>query len=207
MSNRFLVFFLVALALPNGASAQGDSVKGQAIATTVCAACHGPDGNSPIPANPRIAGQPAAYIAKQLADFQASGGKDAARASAFMSPIVANLSKEDMLNLGAFFSQQKAGISGTTDRRLAETVQKLYRGGDTARGIPACSSCHGPTGAGIAAQFPRIGGQHASYIETQLLAFRSEARKNDPAGMMRSIATKLRDQEIKALGQFAAGLH
>jgi len=191
-----------ALVLAEGApAAKADPAKGQSLASTVCAACHGPDGNSPIPQNPSIAGQHASYLYKQLSDFKAGRRKNA-----IMAGIVAALSDEDMRNVAAHYSTQKPRPDTAKDRTLATAGQKLYRGGDSDTGVPACSGCHSPDGAGIPAQFPRLAGQHGDYTTVQLQSFRSGDRGNDPNGMMRMIAARLSDKEIAALADYIAGL-
>ena len=172
----------------------------------VCAACHAQDGNSVAPANPKLAGQFSEYLYKQLRNFKAHGGKKAERQSPIMAGMVANLSDADMKNLAAYFSEQKLKPDVARDKNLAAIGQKLYRGGNAATGVVACAGCHGPTGAGIPIQYPHIAGQYAEYVETQLKAFRSGARANDPGGMMRGVAARMTDNEIKAVAQYVAGL-
>ncbi|MGE5386467.1 MAG: c-type cytochrome [Betaproteobacteria bacterium] len=188
------------------APAKGDPEKGKAIAATVCVACHGADGNSIIPANPKLAGQGEAYIFKQLKNFKAADGKPAARVNPIMAGMAAPLSEDDMRNLAAWFSQQKQTPAAAKNIQLVSAGQKLWRQGDFKRGIPACAGCHGPTGAGLPAQFPRLGGQFQDYTEAQLKAFRQGERANDPEHMMRDIAAKLSDADIKAVTDYAAGL-
>jgi len=191
------------------ASAPGfaqDAAKAQGIANQVCAACHAADGNSTGPANPKLAGQHPEYINKQLSDFKAQGGKKAARENPIMSGMVANLSADDMKSLAAYFSTQKLKPAAATDKDLASAGQKIWRGGNPGAGVPACAGCHGPTGAGIPAQYPRVAGQFAEYLVTQLRAFRDGARANDPNGMMRGVAGRLSDRDIKAVAEYAAGL-
>lgn len=184
-----------------------DIAKGQALAG-VCAGCHGVDGVSSVPNQPNLAGMSSQYVAKQLKHFK-TGQRD----NAVMKGFAANLSDADMKALGAYYASQKGRTIGTKDEKLAKTAEKLYRAGDAARGVPACAGCHSPTGAGIPALYPRIGGQHAEYTLAQLTAFRSGARggasKEDanPTGkMMATIAAKLSDAEIKALAEYTAGL-
>lgn len=189
------------------APAKPDPAKGQAIATQVCAACHANDGNSPLPANPKVAGQIPEYLAKQLANFKPQGGKKAERESPIMAGMVANLSDADMKNIAAYYASQKLKPAAAADKELAALGQKLYRGGKTSDGgMPACSGCHGPAGAGMPSQYPRIGGQFAEYTEAQLKAFRAGTRANDPNGMMRGVAEHLNDREIRALAEYVAGL-
>jgi cytochrome c553 len=182
-----------------------DPAKGQTIAQ-VCSACHGADGNSAQPANPNLAGQHADYTAKQLANFRPQDGKPAERQNPIMAGMVAALSADDMRNVAAWFESQKPQPRAARDPKLAKLGQTLYRGGVAARGVAACTACHGPTGAGIPAQFPRLAGQFAEYTATQLKAFRSGERGNDPNRMMRSIAERLSDQDIAALADYIAGL-
>lgn len=187
-------------------TAKGDPAKAQQTATTVCAACHGADGNSPIPANPNLAGQHAQYIFKQLQDFKPQGGKEAARKNPIMSGMAAPLSEDDMRNLAAYFDTQKPNPGTAKSAELAERGERIYRGGIADKGVPACAGCHSPNGAGIPAQFPRLAGQHAQYVEAQLKAFRSGTRANDPNGMMRDVTARLEDEDIRALAQYISGL-
>ena len=183
-----------------------DLAKGKAIAETVCVACHGVDGNSPTSANPILAGQGSEYLFKQLSEFKASGDKPAVRNNPIMAGMTAALSTEDMKSLALYFSQQKINPATSTNEKLVATGKILWRKGDFDRGVPACAGCHGPTGAGIPAQYPRLSGQYAEYTETQLKSFRSEERSNDPEKMMRTIADRLSDKQIKALADYIAGL-
>ncbi|MDX9706246.1 MAG: c-type cytochrome [Azospira sp.] len=203
---------LLAAALNAHASEQAapkaDPLKGKEIAETICVACHGPDGNSPDPANPNIAGLGADYIYKQLTNFKApdDGSAPALRESPIMSGMVAALSNEDMRHVAAFFSQQKQTPAAATDETLIGEGKKLWRQGDFAKGIPACAGCHGPAGAGLPAQYPRLAGQFPQYTEDQLKKFRSGERANDPEKMMRMIADKMSDRQIKAVSEYATGL-
>jgi cytochrome c553 len=183
-----------------------DAAKAQSIAAQVCAACNAADGNSIGPANPKIAGQIPEYLHKQLVDFKAHGGKKAARENAVMAGMVANLSEADMKNLAAYYSGQKLKPAAAADKDLAALGQKLWRGGNAQTGVPACAGCHGPTGAGIPAQYPRVAGQYSEYLAAQLRAFKEGGRANDPNGMMRGVAARLSDREIKAVAEYASGL-
>lgn len=186
--------------------AKVDIAKGKHIATQVCAACHGADGNSTIPTYPKLAGQIPEYLVKQLHDFKATGGKPAKRANAIMTGMAATLSDADMRDVAGYFGSQTLKPAAAGDKALAAKGEKLYRGGDAETGVPACASCHGPGGAGIPTEFPRIAGQWPQYVEAQLTAFKSGARANDPNGMMREIASRLSPQQIKAVAQYVAGL-
>src|SRR5262245_1738979 len=183
-----------------------DAAKAQGIAAQVCAACHAADGNSIGPANPKIAGQHPEYLGKQLADFKAQSGKKPVRDNPVMTSMVANLSDADMKNLAAYFAGQKLKPASAADKDLAAAGQRVWRGGNAQTGVPACAGCHGPTGAGIPAQYPRVAGQYSEYIAAQLKAFKDGARANDPNGMMRAVASRMSDREIKAVAEYAAGL-
>lgn len=189
----------------DGATPKADPAKGEQIATQVCAACHGPDGNSTAPVNPKLAAQHPAYLQKQLADFKVTdGAKAAARPSPVMGAFAAPLTDQDMLNLSAFYSAKQFKPSAAKNKDLVVLGRDLYRGGIAEKGVPSCAGCHGPTGAGIPSQYPRLGGQFAEYTETQLVAFRSGGRGNNAA--MTTIAARLSDREIKALSDYIAGL-
>jgi len=183
------------------ATAAGDAAAGKAASAT-CAGCHGPDGNSVNPEWPKLAGQGAPYLVKQLHNF-----KDGDRKNATMAPMAMGLSDQDMENLAAYFSDQ-AMSQGAADKSLVELGEKIYRGGNAASGVAACIGCHGPNGAGNpAAKFPRLAGQHAKYVENQLHAFKSGERNNDAGKMMRNIAGKMTDKEIQAVASYVQGLH
>lgn len=183
-----------------------DAAKGQVIAGQVCAACHATDGNSQIPANPKLAGQFYEYLHKQLLNFKPQGGKKAVRDNAVMAGMIANLSAADLKDVSAFYASQKLKPAAAKDKELAALGQKLYRGGNAATGVAACAGCHGPAGAGMPAQYPRIAGQFPEYVETQLKAFRAGARANDPNSTMRGVAARMTDREIQAVSEYAAGL-
>lgn len=187
-------------------AAKPDLAKGAQVANQVCAACHAADGNSTIPANPKLAGQFPEYLHKQLANFKAQGANKAQRESAVMAGMVAGLSDGDMRNVAAFYASQKQRPAMAASKELAAQGQKLWRGGNAATGTAACAGCHGPDGAGIPSQFPRLSGQFAEYVEAQLKLFRAGGRANDPSGMMRGVAARMTDQEIKAVAEYAAGL-
>lgn len=188
------------------ATGQPDLAKAKQTAEQVCGACHGVDGNSQIPANPKLAGQHAEYLFKQLKNFKSDGGKPAERANPVMAGMAAMLTDDDAKGMAAYFASQTLKPESAKNTATIELGQKLWRAGDLKRGIPACAACHGPAGAGLPAQFPRLSGQFADYTEAQLRAFRAGERANDPAKMMRTIALKMTDPEIKAVSDFAAGL-
>lgn len=202
-----LLFAALSLANPAWANptsapaAKGDPAKAQKIVNDVCGACHSTDGNSTSPAYPVLAGQHPEYIAKQLGEFKAG-----ARKNAIMAPNVTNLSADDMLNLAAYFSAQQPKPRLAKDASLIAEGQKIFKGGNAGSGVPACASCHGPAGSGIPVQFPRLAGQHAKYVLSQLKNFRSGDRANDGGKMMQVIARKLTDREMKAVAEYINGL-
>lgn len=177
-----------------------DLAKGQTTSTNVCAACHTADGSRGSPANPIIQGQHPEYLVKQLTEFKA--GK---RQNAVMSGMVAALTEDDMKNVAAFYASKTAKPGFAKNKATVELGEKIYRGGIADRQIPACAGCHSPNGAGMPAQYPRLGGQHADYTEAQLVAFRSGTRKNSVP--MTGVAAKMNDREIKAVADYIAGLH
>jgi len=185
---------------------KADPAKGQATASTVCAACHGADGNSVVPANPKLAAQIPAYIEKQLHDFKAADGKEPARKNPIMSGIAAGLAPETMRDVAAFYGTQRLKPEVAKNKELVAIGQKIYRGGIADKGVPACAGCHGAKGDGLPTQYPRLAGQFSDYTEAQLKAFRTGERSNDPNNMMRVVAAKLTDQEIKAVSDYIAGL-
>jgi cytochrome c553 len=197
----------VAAAQAPTAPAKVDLTKAQQIATQVCAACHGADGNSPTPANPNIAGQHAEYITLQLAHFKAG-----IRVNPVMQAMAANLSDADMKALGLYFSQQQPKGLTAKDAALVKAAQRIYRGGDAATGLPACAACHSPTGAGIPKNYPRIAGQYADYSYAQLKAFKLGERGADKEGkdvngrIMGTIAERMTDTQMKAVADYLAGL-
>jgi cytochrome c553 len=176
-----------------------DPAKGGAIATSVCAACHTIDGSRGAAANPIIQGQHPDYLVKQLAEFKAGR-----RENPIMRPIASALSDADMKNVAAFYASKQPKPGFAKNKELVSLGEKIYRGGIADRSVPSCAGCHGPTGAGIPAQYPRLAGQHADYIDAQLAAFRGGARRNNPA--MSAIAAKMNDREIKAVADYVAGL-
>ena len=185
---------------PAEAAAKPDPAKGQAISAQVCGACHTADGSRGSPANPILAGQHAEYLLKQLQEF-----KSGKRKNAIMNGMGSTLSDDDMKNVAAFYSGKNAKPGFARNKDTVKLGEKIYRAGIAEKAVPACAGCHSPDGAGIPAQFPRLGGQHADYAEAQLVAFRSGARANNAP--MSAIAAKLSDAEIKAVADYVAGLH
>ena len=176
-----------------------DLVKGEASFTAVCASCHGADGNSAIPGNPKLSQQHPEYLVKQLQEFKA--GK---RKNAVMQAFASALSDEDMRNISYWAASKKVKTGFAKDKELVALGERIYRGGVADRQIAACAGCHSPTGAGIPAQYPRLSGQHAEYVATQLTNFRDGIRTNSL--QMNQVASKLNDREIRALADYIAGL-
>jgi len=193
---------IVYATLAQGASpapaAKPDLERGKQIASTVCVACHGADGNSPVPANPILAGQHADYLAAQLAAY-----KSGARANPIMAGMSAALTPEDMRNVAAYFSQQVPKPSAAKDKTLATRGQQIWRGGIRQGNVPACAGCHGAAGAGIPTQYPRLAGQYADLTLAWLKAFASGGRAN---AVMAPIAAKMSEADMKAVAEYAAGL-
>ena len=200
----FYIFVLLSISPYIFADNHDDSLEleqAKKIVTNLCIACHGIDGNSPLPANPNLSGQHAGYITKQLMQF-----KNGERDNAVMKGMVANLTEQEMINLGSYFEQQKQNLLFAKSNGENSLGEKIYRAGVATKGLPACASCHGPAGHGIPDLYPRLNSQHAAYTISQLNAFRLETRMNDNAMMMRTIAQKLTDKEMNAVADYIQGL-
>ena len=178
---------------------KADPAKGQQLAAA-CGACHTTQDNSRgAPANPILQGQHPDYLVKQLVEF-----KSGKRQNAIMAGMSAALDVEAMKHIAAFYGAKPPVPGVAVNKGTVGLGERIYRGGIVAKGVPACSGCHSPNGAGIPAQYPRLGGQHVEYSEAQLLAFRSGARSN--SAQMTAIAAKMNDAEIKAVADYMAGL-
>ncbi|MFZ6654259.1 c-type cytochrome [Undibacterium sp. TJN19] len=207
----------VAYANEEAKPAKADPVKGEALYTNgdaakgiaACASCHGAAGNSTIVANPKLAGQHDAYIVKQLSEFAAG-----TRANATMSVFAKAMTADDIKNVAAYLTVQKAKPGAAKNKDIVELGKQIYRGGIAEKNVPACAGCHSPNGAGIPAQFPRIAGQHQDYTIAQLTGFHNGARKDGAkiagarvnSAQMMTIASKMSDDEIKAVADYVAGL-
>lgn len=206
MKKLALALSVVIAAISSSAYAEGNAEAGK-TKIVVCSACHGMDGNSMIDMYPKLAGQHATYLEKQLHDFRSAaqtGGKDG-RMDPIMAGMSIALSDQDILDISAFFASQ--AIQGTEVKDIPAEGEKLYKGGDVARGITACMACHGPDGKGAAqAGFPSLAGQHTNYIKIQLTKFRESGRHNDLNGMMQDVAKKLTDSDIDALSKYISNL-
>lgn len=177
---------------------KADPERGKQVAATVCAACHGPDGNSPTPANPILAGQHADYLAAQLAAY-----KSGTRANPIMAGMAAALTPEDMRNVAAWFAQQAPKPAAAKDKGLALRGQQIWRGGVRQGNVPACAGCHGAAGAGIPTQYPRLAGQYAELTYGWLKAYASGGR---PHPVMAGVAARMSDADMKAVAEYVAGL-
>ena len=193
-----LVYACAAAAAASAAVSKPDLERGKQIATAVCAACHGADGNSAASANPHLAGQHGDYIAAQLAAF-----KSGARPSPVMQGMAASLTPEDMRNVGAYFEIQKPAAAVARDKALAMRGQQIWRAGIKSTGLPACAGCHGAAGHGIASQYPRLAGQFPELSVGWLKAYASGGR---PHAVMGPVAAKLSENDMKALAEYIAGL-
>ncbi len=188
-------------------TAKPDLSRARQIVEQVCAACHGVDGNSAASANPSLAGQVAEYTTRQLRHF-----KEGVRVNAVMQGMTAALKPEEMTALGVYFSQQKPTLQTARDATTVVKAQALYRAGDAGSGLPACSSCHAPNGAGLPKNYPRLSGQYADYTYAQLKAFKSGERGADKDGkdsngkVMSAVAQHMTDAQMKALADYTAGL-
>ncbi|KIF80298.1 c-type cytochrome [Noviherbaspirillum autotrophicum] len=197
----------IAYAAEENKAPKADAAKGEALYSTgdnarnipACVACHGAAGNSTIAQNPKLAAQHDTYIVKQLADF-----KTPQRNNPVMSSIANGLTEADMKNVAAYLDKQAAQPGSAKSKETVEFGKKIYRGGIAEKNVPACAGCHGASGDGIPAQFPRLAGQHQEYTAAQLTAFRAGTRKNSP--QMTTIAKRMSDEEIQAVADYVAGL-
>jgi cytochrome c553 len=198
MNHRLLLITLASLLVPNLGSASEVTDAG------VCAACHGADGNSVNPLWPKLAGQHASYIASQMEAF-----RDGTRQDPLMSAQAQGLSDEDILAYAQFFAEQPLRVGAAPDdAELVAQGERLYRGGNATRGLPACIACHGPNGRGNpTAGFAGIGGQHGGYVAKALREYAAGTRTTDPESMMRNVASLMTDREIQAVAAYVQGLH
>ena len=200
-----LVSSFILIMLVFSSAYASDAKKGAALAQGLCAACHASDGNSVIPSNPILAGQHYSYLKNQLNYFQVKEGENKAkRENAVMLGIASGLSSDDIDNLSAYYSQQKIKPSYASNIELAKAGEVVYKAGDDVRGIPSCSSCHGPRGLGVPGQFPRISGQHATYTASTLKSYKNGSRANN--NQMMEISSRLTEGQINALAEYLAGL-
>ena len=203
---------LAALVLAAGAAVaapKADIAKGKEVATTICAACHAADGNSGIAMYPKLAAQHTGYIYRQTLDIKE--GKRTHGSAAVMKPMVMNLSEQDILNVSSFYSKQQPKPGEANPKQNDPVLGgKIYRGGLVDKKIPACMSCHGPSGAGIPGggteivAYPRLGGQHMAYVVDQMKAYKTGQRKN---AIMEDIAKRMTEEELNSVANFIQGLH
>jgi cytochrome c553 len=202
MTAKFAALTLVAVFGWTGSVHAAGTVEAGQAKAAACMACHGMDGNSANPEWPSLAGQHSSYIVKQLKHFKAGE-----RQNVLMAPMAMILADQDMEDLAAYFSAQKRTATGETEPSKLQLGKKIYLAGIASKAVPACSGCHGPSGSGIAgAAFPRIGGQHAVYTALQLRNYKSGARATDPNSMMRTITSRLTDEEIDAVASYLQGM-
>ncbi len=199
----FVLMFLTGFTVTSYANEVKEDASGmnEAVQTaeTICAACHGKDGNSAISLNPKLAGQHQEYLLKQLKNF-----KSGSRANVVMSGMVANLTEDDMKSLADYYAGQQLNLGKAKTNGAGSLGEEIYRGGIAATGVPACAACHGANGQGIPKRYPRLAGQHADYTQQQIKIFRTGERDNAP--MMKTIATKMTDAEMAAVADYIQGL-
>ena len=200
--NKLFVSLLLTLGISGLAHAAGDAAAGQGK-IAMCSACHNADGNSMVPNFPKLAGHGERYLLKQMRDI-----KSGARPVVEMTGMLDAMTEQDLADIAAWYASQK-GTIGAADPALVEHGEALYRGGKLVDGVPACTGCHSPNGEGLdLAVYPKLNGQHADYIAKQLTDFREGDRTNDGDAMiMRSIAAKLSNKDIKALSSYINGLN
>mgnify|MGYP005812512813 CR=1 FL=1 len=189
----------LALLLGLSAARADDLKRAEEIVQGKCFVCHGADGESSSPVFPRLAGQHARYVERQLADY-----KSGRRKSSAMQPMVEDLSPADFKALGLYFESRKPQAHAVADPELAQVGRFIFVRGNPYSGVAACGTCHGPTGGGTET-LPRLAGQHAQYTENQLKAFNKRERTNDNA-VMHAIASKLSELELKAVAAYLSGL-
>lgn len=182
----------------------GDATAGQAK-SAVCAACHGPDGNSTVLMWPKIAGQGKEYLVKELIEYRK--GQQGPRFDPNMFAMTQALSDQDIADLAAYFADQTMS-PGSAKADLVALGQKIYRGGNPDTGVPACAACHGAKGEGNElARFPKLSGQHADYTLDQLKKFKAKTRTDDPNQIMEDIGQRMSEDEMKAVSSYISGLH
>ena len=202
-----ITFFSNAWANEEKAPTAADPAKGSTLYSNgdasrgvlACVACHGAAGNSTITQNPKLAGQHAAYLQKQLHEF-----KGPTRNNAVMTGIAKALGEDDVRNIAAYLEQQKPAPGAARNKNTVDLGKKIYRAGIAEKNVPACAACHGPNGAGIPAQYARIAGQHQDYTVSQLTNFRTGSRTN--SAQMTAIGKRMSDEEMQAVADYIAGL-
>ena len=196
-----IIVFYSFTAIAETKLSSSELVSTKKIINNLCIACHAIDGNSVVSVNPKLAGQHAAYITKQLNNF-----KSGLRENVVMAGMVASLTEKDMINLGYYFSEQDILLSAAKENGVGSLGENIFRAGIKSKGVAACASCHGPSGHGIPDKYPRLNAQHSEYTLAQLNSFRLELRKNDPDSVMRTIAQKLTEQEMRSVSDYIQGL-
>ena len=197
-----LLFTVLLSTLSAVVFAAGDAAAGKNKALA-CGGCHGMDGNSMVPTFPKLAGQGEKYIVKQIADFKTN----TSRQDAMMIGMVAALSEQDAMDIGAYYASQKLANAAPAAQDKLARGREIYKGGNLQTEVPACQGCHGPTGAGNpGAGYPQLGGQYMEYTMKQLQAFKTGARSNDDRSLMRNVLDRMTDDEIEAVSQYIASL-
>jgi cytochrome c553 len=186
---------IVAATLPAGAWATPLAERLQ-----LCSGCHNPDGNSVIPENPKLSGLDAEYIIRQLHDF-----KSGSRKSPVMGSIIPMVQEKEFEALAAYFHKQKPTLGSAVDAKLAAQGKEIYDEGIVGSAVPACSGCHNEDGSGTE-KYPRIAGQHSAYLVQQLLSFKSGERSNDSKAVMRAVAKRMNEKEIRAVAEYVVTL-
>lgn len=199
---RLLLTLGAALLVSLGAASEARADKKERLKEKLqlCAGCHGPDGNSVIPQNPRLAGLHEEYLEQQMADF-----KSGARKSVVMAAIASTLDDKSIDDLADYFSEQKPAKGPPVDAKLAAQGKAIYDEGIAGNAVPACSGCHNDDGSGTD-KYPRLAGQHPAYVADQMLRFKSGERANDAKSVMRAVAKRMNENEIKAVSEYVATL-
>ncbi len=204
MQRIMIKFFVPVLLLLSVNLMAADADKGKALSAT-CAACHGSDGNSINPIWPSLAGQHEAFLVRQITMF-----KNGQRENAMMAPMVSGLSDQDIADLAAYYASQKLTLKAANPDSI-ELGKKIYQAGDADRNIPACMSCHGPTGQGNPLSgYPVLANQHAAYTVLQLKAYKAGRKSPDQDDLngqvMAGVAQYMTDEEIDAVSSYLQGL-
>ncbi|NCC29290.1 MAG: cytochrome c4 [Gammaproteobacteria bacterium] len=203
LANQPLVAFAgcvgILCAPPLPAQTKGDPQVGAGIAARVCVACHAEDGTSPMPNTPRLAGQHATYLVKQMKDY-----REGRRTSEVMGNFIGGLTDEEIPHVAAYYAALEVLPGVVTDPSLLELGRRVYDDGNPGSGIPACSGCHGDEGEGTR-RFPRLAGQDVGYTLEQMRLYAAGERTND-RGLMQTVADRMSEAETLAVAQYIASL-
>lgn len=200
--NKLLISLMISIGITGFAHAAGGNAQAGANKVAVCAACHGADGNSPAGAFPSLAGQSSRYLLKQMQDHLSGE-----RFIPEMTGMLDSFSEQDLRDIATFYANQRVTI-GQANAELVEQGRQIYQAGIADKGVAACQACHMPNGQGNnPARFPAVSGQHVDYTVSQLKKFAAGDRTNDPSAMMRDIAVKMSESEMRAVAEYIRGLH